>query len=137
MAKKKVKKKNKMRSVRKKMNGTSKLETSFADILTELGIKFKQHYVFKEREFDFLLTDHNIIVETHGCFYHCCKQHNPEAKYAFQRANLKNDKHKVKLVKFDHKYTLLVIWEHEMKENDVLVERVNKFITKHSKLLND
>jgi len=137
MAKKKVKKKNKMRSVRKKMNGTSKLETSFAEILESLDIKFKQHYMFKDREFDFLLTDHNIIVETHGCFYHCCKAHNPEAKYSFQRSNLKNDKHKVKLVKFDHNYTLLVVWEHEMSENKLLVERVNKFITKHSKLLND
>jgi G:T-mismatch repair DNA endonuclease (very short patch repair protein) len=132
-----AKKKVKMRTVRKKMNGTSKLEVAFAGILNELGIKYEQHFVFKKREFDFLLPDHGIIIETHGCFYHCCKTHNPEAKYTFQRNNLKNDQYKVKLVKFDHNYTLLIIWEHEMKEGDILVEKVNKFIDKHSKLLND
>ena len=138
MAKRKGKKKNKMREVRKKMNGTSKLETSFAEILRSMGLKFKQHYVFKEREFDFLLTDYNILVETHGCFYHCCKKHSPEAKYAFQRVNLKNDRYKVKSVKFNHKYNLLVIWEHEMVDNKLLTEKVNKFIGKYgSDLLTD
>jgi G:T-mismatch repair DNA endonuclease (very short patch repair protein) len=92
--------------------------------------------MFKKREFDFLLNDHNILVETHGCFYHCCKKHSPEPKYAFQRANLKNDQYKVKIVKFDLTYTLLVIWEHEMIDKKVLTEKINSFVGKHSKLLN-
>lgn len=131
-----AKKKGKTRKMLKKMNGTSNLEVSFAELLTELDVKFEQHFVFKKREFDFLLNDHNILVETHGCFYHCCKKHNPEAKYAFQRANLKNDQYKVKLVKFDPTYTLLVIWEHEMVDRKILTERINTFVGKYSKLLN-
>ena len=131
-----AKKKGKTRKMLKKMNGTSNLEVSFAELLTKLGIKFEQHFVFKKREFDFLLNDHNILVETHGCFYHCCKKHNPEPKYAFQRANLKNDQYKVKLVKFDPTYTLLVIWEHEMVDHKILTEKINTFVGKHSKLLN-
>lgn len=132
-----AKKKGKTRKMLKKMNGTSNLEVAFAELLSGLKIKFEQHFVFKKREFDFLLNDHNILVETHGCFYHCCKKHNPEPKYAFQRANLKNDQYKVKLVKFDPTYTLLVIWEHEMLDQKILIERINKFVNKFSKLLND
>ena len=131
-----AKKKGKTRKMLKKMNGTSNLEVKFAELLTELGIKFEQHFMFKKREFDFLLNDHNILVETHGCFYHCCKKHNPEPKYAFQRANLKNDQYKVKIVKFDLTYTLLVIWEHEMIDKKVLTEKINSFVGNDSNLLN-
>jgi G:T-mismatch repair DNA endonuclease (very short patch repair protein) len=131
-----AKKKGKTRKMLKKMNGTSNLEVAFAELLTNLDIKFEQHFVFKKREFDFLLNDHSILVETHGCFYHCCKKHNPEPKYAFQRANLKNDQYKVKLVKFDPTYTLLVVWEHEMVDRNILTERINTFVGKYSKLIN-
>lgn len=130
------KKKGKISKMFKKMGGTSNLETSFADILTEQGIKFEQHFIFKKREFDFLLVDYNILVETHGCFFHCCKTHNPEPKYAFQRKNLKNDQYKIKIVKFDLTYNLLIIWEHEMKDTKKVVKRLNEFIVKHKKLIN-
>ena len=126
-----VKKKGKFAKMVKKMNGTSKLEDSFAELLEQENIKFERHFVFKKREFDFLLSDYNVLIETHGCFYHCCKKHSPEAKYAFQRANLRNDQYKVKLVKFDRTYNLLVIWEHEMNETNLVVERVKTFIEKY------
>lgn len=127
-----VKKKGKIGKLFKKMKGTSNLEVSFADFLDKLGIKYEQHFVFKKREYDFLLNDHNILIETHGCFFHCCKEHNPEAKYAFQRRNLKNDQYKVKLVKFDKTYTLLVIWEHEIEKKKLLTEKINTFIEKYT-----
>ena len=129
-----AKKKGKIGKLFKKMKGTSNLEVSFADLLDKLGIKYEQHFVFKKREYDFLLNDHNILIETHGCFFHCCKEHNPEAKYAFQRKNLKNDQYKVKLVKFDKTYTLLVIWEHEIEKKKLLTEKINTFIEKYTVL---
>jgi G:T-mismatch repair DNA endonuclease (very short patch repair protein) len=131
-------KKKKMGKIFKKTSECSGLEVEFANILTELGIKFKQHFMFKKREFDFLLLDHNILVETHGCFFHCCKQHNPEVKYPFQKKNLKNDQYKVKIVKFNKNYNLLVVWEHEIKNKKLLTERIDSFIEKYSvlKILN-
>jgi G:T-mismatch repair DNA endonuclease (very short patch repair protein) len=129
-----AKKKGKISKLFKKMKGTSNLEVSFADLLDKLGIKYEQHFIFKKREYDFLLNDHNILIETHGCFFHCCKEHNPEAKYAFQRKNLKNDQYKVKLVKFDKTYTLLVIWEHEIEKKKLLTEKINTFIEKYTVL---
>ena len=54
-------KKKKMGKIFKKISESSGLERDFAEILTELNIKFEQHFVFKKREFDFLLVDHNIL----------------------------------------------------------------------------
>lgn len=111
MAKKKL---SKTGLLLKKMNGTSNLEVRFGKILTNLGIKHTPHFVFKGREYDFLLDDYKILVEIHGCFFHCCKTHHPLPKYRFQRNNLKNDKTKAQNVKFDPNYILMIIWEHEM-----------------------
>jgi len=112
----------------KKMKGTSNLEYNFAKLLDKLKISYIQHYTFKKREFDFLLVDYNVLVETHGCFFHCCKEDKIEPKYPFQRNNIKNDTHKAKLVKFDPTYKLLVVWEHEMKNSKLLKERINSFL---------
>ena len=115
----------------KKMNGTSNLETLFAITLDKMEINYEQHFTFKGKEFDFLLIKYNILVETHGCFYHCCKIHNPVPKYALQKNNVKNDQTKIKLVKFDKYYTLMIVWEHELKEPKLLMEKINTFIDKH------
>lgn len=130
----KIKKKRKIGKLFKKMKGTSNLEVEFGLLLDEMNISYTHHFVFKKREFDFLLDEYNIIIETHGCFFHCCKEHNHIAKYTFQKSNLKNDTYKKNLVKFDPTYRLLVVWEHEMVKRNLLTERITKFITK---VLND
>jgi len=127
----KRKKKGKISKMFKKMNGTSNLETKFAKVLSELGLVYKQHHIYNKKEYDFLLLDHNILIETHGCFFHCCKTHFPTAIYPFQKRSLKNDQLKVKNVKFGKEFTLLVIWEHEMDNPKQLNEKINDFIQKH------
>lgn len=129
-------KKGKIGKMFKKMKGTSNLETKFAEILTELGYNFEQHFKFKRKEYDFLLIDYDILIETHGCFFHCCKTHNPIAKYSFQRRNIKNDQYKLKIVKFDTKYSLMIIWEHEMDNPSNVTKKINEFVTKKEKTLN-
>ena len=126
-----AKKKTKTGKMLGEMNGTSNLEVKFCTILDEMGINYEQHFTFKGKEFDFLLIKYNILVETHGCFYHCCKLHNPVAKYPIQKKNLKNDQSKLKSVKFDKYYNLLIIWEHELKSPKLLVEKINNFIEKY------
>jgi len=126
-----AKKKSKTGKMLGEMNGTSNLEVKFSAILDEMKINYEQHYMFKGKEFDFLLIKYNILVETHGCFYHCCKTHNPTPKYKIQKNNLKNDQHKLKLVKFDKYYNLLIVWEHELKNQVLLTEKINNFITKY------
>jgi G:T-mismatch repair DNA endonuclease (very short patch repair protein) len=128
------KKKSKIGKLFKKMKGTSKLEVNFALLLDNLNIKYEQHFMFKKREYDFLLLDYNIIIETHGCFYHCCKEHFSKPKYPFQKRNIKNDQLKVRNVKLDKKYNLIIIWEHEMTNKDDIKIKLNEFITKHNQI---
>jgi G:T-mismatch repair DNA endonuclease (very short patch repair protein) len=131
-----TKKKGKISKMFKKMKGTSNLEVSFGELLDSLEIKYIPHFIFKNREYDFLLTEHSILVETHGCFYHCCKTHYPETKYPFQRKNLKNDQYKIKNVKFDKTYTLVIFWEHEMKDSKKVKKKLKESIEKYSKVIN-
>ena len=133
----KQKKKGKISKMFKKMKGTSNLETKFAMILDELGLVYEQHYIYNKREYDFLLLDYSILIETHGCFYHCCKTHFPTPIYAFQKRSLKNDQLKVKNVKFGKEFTLLVIWEHELDKPKQLNKKINEFIQKHGYILED
>lgn len=133
----KQKKKGKISKMFKKMKGTSNLETKFATILDELGLVYEQHYIYNKREYDFLLLDYSILIETHGCFYHCCKTHFPTAIYPFQKRTLKNDQLKVKNVKFGKEFTLLVIWEHELDKPKQLNKKINEFIQKHGYILED
>jgi G:T-mismatch repair DNA endonuclease (very short patch repair protein) len=131
----KKKKRGKIGKLFKKMNGTSKLETKFAEILDKLEISYQQHYTYKKREYDFLLIDHNILIETHGCFYHCCKTHFKTPNYSFQKRTLINDQLKVKNVKFGLEFTLLTIWEHELDDINQLIKKITDFIETNSKTL--
>jgi len=127
------KKKSKIGELFKKMKGTSNLEVKFAKLLDEINIQHIKYFNYKNKEFDFLLTDFNILIETHGCFFHCCKTHHPVPKYKFQRNSIKNDKSKSKLIKFDKDYNLLVIWEHEMNDTKKLKTKLFQQIDKLNK----
>lgn len=110
----KRKKPGKMAKQLKKMNGTSKLEDLFEEILVEMGVEYVHHYRLGGREFDFCLTDHNILIEIHGCFWHACPVCGEDAKFSAQKRSVKNDRHKVKLVEAAKGYTMLTFWEHEV-----------------------
>lgn len=45
-------------------------ERIFEEILKELTIKYQYSFIYKRRQFDFLLSDKNIIIEIHGDFWH-------------------------------------------------------------------
>ncbi len=113
----KRKKKGQMAKTLAKMNGTSKLEDTFEEILKELGDPYIKHYRFGKREFDFCLTESKILIEVHGCFWHGCKVCGMEAKYGAQKRSVKNDKHKYKLVEASQDYKLLTFWEHEVNND--------------------
>jgi len=119
------------------MHGASGLEVKFEEILMQLKLNYMMHYIFKEREYDFYLPDYKLLIETHGCFFHCCKEDGYTPKYPFQRKNIKNDKHKVNLVKFSPEYKLLVIWEHEITSRRRVVQKIHEALEGRSLLLNN
>jgi G:T-mismatch repair DNA endonuclease (very short patch repair protein) len=115
------KKKGKLAKQLSKMNGTSKLEDEFEEILIGLGEDYVHHYMFGGREFDFCLPEYKLLIELHGCFFHACAKCGKEAKFSVQKKSVKNDKHKVLLVKESNDYTLLTFWEHEVKKDKDMV----------------
>jgi G:T-mismatch repair DNA endonuclease (very short patch repair protein) len=100
-----------------KMNGTSKLEDKFEDMLKEIGEPYLKHYRFGNREYDFCLTGLNILIEVHGCYWHGCKECGITPKYGAQKRSVKNDKRKVKIVEASQDYTLLTFWEHDINKD--------------------
>lgn len=108
------KKKGSMQKQLAKMNGTSKLEDTFEEILKELGEPYIKHYRFGQREFDFCLPDFHLLIEIHGCFFHACPKCGKKAQYTVQKRSVKNDAHKIRLVEASNDYRLLTFWEHEV-----------------------
>lgn len=118
---------SKMQKQLTKMNGTSKLEDKFEEILKELGEPYVKHYRFGRREFDFCLTEKKLLIEIHGCFWHGCKECGVEVAYGPQKRSVKNDKHKTKLVEASLDYNLITFWEHEIEKDKpkVIMELIN------------
>jgi very-short-patch-repair endonuclease len=100
----------------KKFNGKSRLEDHFKKILKELNLRFIYQFEFKGKLFDFLLPDHDLLIEIGGDFFHCNKELGYKPKYSFQRKNIKNDKIK-NLIAENSDYTLIRFWENDINLN--------------------
>ena len=124
----KYKKATKIKKLFKKMKGTSKLETTFEEILIDLGVNYVHHYRFGKREFDFCCTDYNLLIEADGDFWHVNEAMGFEVKYPFQKRTIKNDKFKDKLVSKSNDYTLIRFWEEDINNNKsgVILQLINE-----------
>lgn len=105
---------------------TSKLEDKFAEVLDEMGIRYhRQHYVREIKAlYDFYLSDHKIIVEVHGDYWHC----NPNTKFSIpkyetQLKNIKNDEKKKTWCELNN-VPLLVIWESDLNSDPEAVKNL-------------
>ena len=93
----------------------SKLEFTFADILTGLGIEFTHQYEVDGFDYDFHIPSRNILIEVDGDYWHG----NPE-KFSelnnMQRKNKGLDK--LKTIHAErHNYTLQRFWETDIVNN--------------------
>ena len=101
---------------------TSKLETTFINILTSFGliedVDFIHNHLISNIKtfFDFYIPSKKIIIEVDGDFYHC----NPNTKYStpiyeIQKKNKTNDKRKNTWCQ-NHGMILLRYWEKDINE---------------------
>ena len=101
---------------------TSKLETTFINILTSIGliedVDFIHNHLISNIKtfFDFYIPSKKIIIEVDGDFYHC----NPNTKYStpiyeIQKKNKTNDKRKNTWCQ-NHGMILLRYWEKDINE---------------------
>lgn len=100
--------------------GTSKLEQDFAkDFLDKLNIKYIWQFEAKDigRFFDFYLTEHNLIIEIDGSYFHSdprvVKEENMNP---MQKRNKRVDEYKNKWA-LSHGIPIMRIWEKDIREN--------------------
>lgn len=100
----------------------SKLEKTFANILTLLNINYSQSFYIKEIKafYDFYLPDYNILIEVDGDFWHTNPIKYPNGPICkCQTKNSINDEKKNKWAT-DNGYKLLRFWENDIN-NDINV----------------
>lgn len=98
---------------------TSKLETTFQNILLEQNIENIHSYYAKPIKafYDFYLPKYNILIEVDGDFYHCSPLKYPNGPICkTQEKNIKRDKQKNQWAK-DNGFKLLRFWETDINNN--------------------
>jgi very-short-patch-repair endonuclease len=110
----------------KKKYNQSKLEKTFANILTLLNINYSQSFYIKEIRafYDFYLPDYNILIEVDGDFWHSNPTKYPDGPtYKCQIKNSINDEKKNKWVQ-DNGYKMLRFWENDINNNISIVKKI-------------
>ena len=109
--------------------GTSKLELDFArDFLDKLGVRYIWQFEAKDigRFYDFYITDHNLIIEVDGGFYHSDPRVVDENKLnPMQKRNKRVDELKNRWALM-HGIPILRIWEKDIRETPEKVMNVLK-----------
>jgi len=90
----------------------SKLEFTFADILTGLGIEFTHQFHLDGFDYDFYIPAKNLLIEVDGDYWHGHPDAFPELN-AMQRKNQGLDRLKTKHAS-DRNYQLLRFWERDV-----------------------
>ena len=93
----------------------SKLEFTFADILTGLGIEFVHQYEVDGFNYDFYVPSKNILIEVDGDYWHAHPDKYVELNN-MQKKNKGLDKLKTKHAA-DRSYQLLRFWEQDITSN--------------------
>ena len=107
-----------------KMNG---LEKEFEKILKKLKIKYEFHFMYRKKEYDFLLIDYKLLIECDGDYWHVNKAQGFKPVYAVQKRNLRNDKVKNELVKKYREYKLLRFWENDINNHkEIVIEQLKE-----------
>ena len=93
----------------------SKLEFTFADILTGLGIEFVHQYEVEGFNYDFYIPSKNTLIEVDGDYWHAHPDKYVELNN-MQKKNKGLDKLKTKHAA-DRSYQLLRFWEQDITCN--------------------
>lgn len=103
----------------------SKLEYTFADIITTLGIEFIHQYHVDGFDYDFYIPSKNLLIEVDGDYWHGNPNIYENKLNNMQKKNRGLDKLKNKHAA-DRNFTLIRFWEHDV--NNSRLEVVQKLI---------
>ena len=95
----------------------TKIEIKIENFLKEENINYKYSFIFKKRQFDFLLVDYNIIIEADGDFWHG-NQNIERFKILTERQILKQKDDKIKnIIAIENGYDIIRFWEFDINNN--------------------
>ncbi len=96
------------------------LEKKFATLLDTLEKKYTEQYSIKGRWYDFYLPEHNLIIETHGTFWHADSRFCKLPLYSIQERIIKKDNIK-KENALAKGYKYAVFWEYDVNNTPAVV----------------
>lgn len=95
----------------------NKLETAFATILDDIGAAYEWQHKLGRYVFDFLLHKPNMLIETHGEFWHADPRFFDRSKLrAVQTSNLANDVRK-EAAAHAAGFQFACFWEYDVHNN--------------------
>jgi len=107
----------------KKYRKTS-IEIKVEEYLKEIKINFKYNFILNNLyQFDFLIKDMKLIIETHGDYWHANPLYYSDNDYTKKKLN-ETQRYKVNLdnlkleYAIENKYKLLSIWETDIKNDN-------------------
>lgn len=104
-------------------------------ILNDMQIKYQNEKGFVYYCADNYLTEHNLIIEVMGTYWHCDTRFYPTIRYEHQRKRITADKRKRSGILNNHNIHILYLWEDDINKNpDVCKELILKYI-EHNGLL--
>ena len=113
----------------------TKPEITVRKILHRLGFRFRLHSKKLPGTPDIVLPKYKAVIFVHGCFWHqhegCRKAHRPTSNIEFWNEKLDNNIERDSRKEAELKnsgWKVLTIWDCEIKDEDLLIERVKNFL---------
>ena len=112
----------------------TKPELAVRSILHRLGFRFRIHRSDLPGKPDIVLPRHRKIILVHGCFWHghsCTLASKPKSNQDYWREKIKANRardRRVRRALVKQGWTLLEIWECEIRRGTGLVEKLEVFM---------
>lgn len=113
----------------------TKPELIVRKLVHALGFRFRLHRRDLPGTPDLVLPRHRKVILVHGCFWHhhadCRYAYTPKTRTEFWLAkfarNIANDDRALRLLT-ERGWDILTIWECEVRDPDMLAQRVQEFL---------
>lgn len=126
--------------VMKSIKAQSLLENEVSKALWHKGVRFRKNVRSLFGNPDISIKKYKIVIFIDSCFWHACPIHGniPKSNTDFWKDKLERNKErdlKVNAYYMDKAWTVIRLWEHELKEDfDGVIERIYQIILGNYKI---
>ena len=113
----------------------SKPEIVVRQLLHAMGYRFRLHAKELPGRPDIVLRPRRKVIFVHGCFWHrhegCRRTTNPKTRREFWEAKFESNKARDLIVQaklMEARWSILVVWECEVKDRKTLAGKLSAFI---------